>query len=33
VGGSFSVYRFPGALDEVYGAHPTSFMLFVRARL
>lgn len=33
VGGLFSVYRFPGALDGFYGAHPTSFMLFVRARL
>jgi hypothetical protein len=33
VGGLFSVYRFPGALDSVYGASPTSFMLFVRARL
>jgi hypothetical protein len=33
VGGLFSVYRFPGALDDTYGAHPTSFMLFVRARL
>jgi hypothetical protein len=33
VGGLFSVYRFPEALDSVYGASPTSFMLFVRARL
>jgi hypothetical protein len=33
VGGLFSVYRFPAALDGAYGAHPTSFMLFVRARL
>jgi hypothetical protein len=33
VGGLVSVYRFPAALDGVYGAHPTSFMLFVRARL
>jgi hypothetical protein len=33
VGGLFSAYRFPGALEGVYGAHPTSFMLFVRARL
>jgi hypothetical protein len=33
VGGLFSVYRFPAALDATYGAHPASFMLFVRARL
>jgi hypothetical protein len=33
VGGLFSVYRFPAALDAAYGAHPDSFMLFVRARL
>ncbi len=33
LGGLVSVYRFPGALDSVYGTSPTSFMLFVRARL
>jgi hypothetical protein len=33
VGGLFSVYCFPEALDSVYGAAPISFMLFVRARL
>jgi hypothetical protein len=33
VGGLFSIYRFPAALDSVYGSSPTSFMLFVRARL
>jgi hypothetical protein len=33
VGGLFSVYSFPSALDSTYGAHPNSFMLFVRARL
>jgi hypothetical protein len=33
VGGLFSIYRFPGALASVYGAAPTSFMLFVRAKL
>ena len=33
VGGLVSVYRFAAVLDGAYGAHPTSFMLFVRARL
>jgi hypothetical protein len=33
LGGSISVYSFPAALDDTYSAHPTSFMLFVRARL
>jgi hypothetical protein len=33
VGGLFSVYRFPAALEATYGAHPQSLMLFVRARL
>lgn len=32
-GGLVSLYHFPGALDAAYGAHPRSFMLFVRARL
>lgn len=33
VGGSFSLYSFPASLNNSYGAHPGSFMLFVRARL
>jgi hypothetical protein len=33
VGGLFSVYSFPAALDNTYSAHPTSFMVFARARL
>ena len=32
VGGLVSRYRLPSELDEVYG-NPTSFMLFVRAKL
>jgi hypothetical protein len=33
VGALVSLYRFPSALDGDYGEHPSSFMLFVRARL
>jgi hypothetical protein len=33
VGGLVSGYSYPAALDAAYGAHPTSWMLFVRARL
>lgn len=33
VGGLASAYAFPAALDATYGSHPTSYMLFVRARL
>lgn len=33
VGGLVSTYSYPGALNVAYGYRPTSFMLFVRARL
>ncbi|MGH8266937.1 MAG: hypothetical protein ACRETS_06435, partial [Steroidobacteraceae bacterium] len=33
VGGLVSQYRYPAALNPAYGYRPTSFMLFVRARL
>ena len=33
LGGLVSVYSYPAALDPTYGAHPVSFMVFVRARL
>ena len=33
VGGLVSTYSYPSALNPVYGYRPTSFMLFVRARL
>jgi hypothetical protein len=33
VGGLVSTYSFPAALNQTYGYRPTSFMLFVRARL
>jgi hypothetical protein len=33
LGGLVSAYSFPGALNSSYGSHPTSFMVFVRARL
>ena len=33
LGGLFSVYSFPSALNTTYGSRPTSFMVFVRARL
>jgi hypothetical protein len=33
VGGLVSEYSFPAALNQAYGYRPTSFMLFVRARL
>jgi hypothetical protein len=32
-GGLVSAYSYPSALDSAYGERPTSFMLFVRARL
>jgi hypothetical protein len=33
LGGLFSVYSFPAELNPTYGSRPTSFMVFVRARL
>jgi hypothetical protein len=33
LGGLFSVYSFPSALNTTYGSSPTSFMVFLRARL
>jgi hypothetical protein len=33
LGGLVSTYRYPAELNPTYGAHPTSFMVFVRARL
>lgn len=33
VGGLASTYSYPAALNSVYGNRPTSYMLFVRARL
>jgi hypothetical protein len=33
LGGLFSVYSFPSALNAAYGSSPTSFMVFLRARL
>ena len=33
VGALLSGYQYPGTLDASYGSHPTSFMVFVRARL
>ena len=33
VGGLASTYSYPAALNSVYGDRPTSYMLFVRARL
>jgi hypothetical protein len=33
VGGLVSGYSYPAALNAAYGTHPTSWMLFVRARL
>jgi hypothetical protein len=33
LGGLLSAYSYPAALDATYGSHPTSFMVFVRARL
>ena len=33
LGGLVSTYSYPVELNPTYGAHPTSFMVFVRARL
>ncbi len=33
VGGVVSRYDYPAALDRAYGANPTSFMIFIRAKL
>jgi hypothetical protein len=33
LGGLVSAYSFPAALNSTYGSRPTSFMVFVRARL
>jgi hypothetical protein len=33
LGGLVSAYHLPSALDPSYGAHPHSFMVFIRARL
>jgi hypothetical protein len=33
LGGLISLYSYPSALDAAYGSSPTSFMVFVRARL
>lgn len=33
IGALVSQYRFPSALDDDYGSNPTSYMVFVRARL
>ena len=33
LGGLISTYSFPAALNASYGSRPTSFMVFVRARL
>jgi hypothetical protein len=33
VGGVVSAYQTPGALDNVYGSHTRSFMLFLRTKI
>ncbi len=33
IGALLSAYEYPSALDASYGTHPTSFMVFARARL
>jgi len=33
IGGNFTVYRVPAAIQPYYGAHPAGFMFFLRARL
>jgi hypothetical protein len=33
VGALVSAYSYPASLNESYGSHPTSFMVFMRARL
>ena len=33
IGGNFTVYRVPAAIQPYYGAHPAGFLFFLRARL